>query len=120
MATIAAQTREQLRQTIGYRLGAMRTSSTTSAGTTTSFVDTELPNADGSQDGKHFVQTSGDNDGSIRIIDEYIGGPKTGRFRTAMGSTVASGVSYELHDTDMPPARIHDLRVCREDEEVLR
>lgn len=108
MAVIAAQTRKQLRQTIGYRLGSMLTSSTTAAGSTTSFEDTELPAGDGTQNGKHFVQTSGDNDGSIRIIEEYIGGSKIGRFRTAMGSAVASGVTYELHDSDMPPARIHD------------
>lgn len=108
MAVIAAQTRKQIRQTIGYRLGAVVVSSTTSAGTTSSFADTELPNSDGFANGKHFVQASGDNDGSIRIVEEFTGGPKTGVLRTAMGSTIASGVTYELWDEDMPPARVHD------------
>lgn len=109
MAVIASQTREQLRKTLGFRSGAMVASTTTSAGAVNSFVDTELPNADRSQDGKHFIQTSGDNDGSIRIVDEYIGGTKTGRFRTAMSNAVASGVTYELWDEDMPPARVHEF-----------
>lgn len=109
MAVIVAQTRKELRQTVGYRTGAMVAISTTSAGTTTSFTDTELANSDGAYNGYHFVQTSGANDGSIRIVDEYTGGSKTGRFRTAMSSAVASGVTGELWAPDMPPARLHDF-----------
>lgn len=108
MALVVPQTRQELRHTIGYRLKAMITSTTTSAGTTSSFVDTELPHVDRWAAGKHFVQTSGDNNGSIRIVDEYIGGATQGRFRTAMGSAVASGVTYDLFDEDVAPARIHD------------
>jgi hypothetical protein len=109
MAVIIAQTRKELRQTIGHRSGAMFASATTSTGSTTSFIDTELPNADNSQNGKHFIQTSGANDGSIRTVDEYSGGSKTGRFRTAMSSSVASGVTYEIWDSDMPVARVHEF-----------
>ena len=108
MPIISAQTRKQLRQSIGLNLGAVKLSTTTSAGLATSFTDSELPGSDKFADGKHFVQVSGANDGSIRVIDEYSGGAKTGRFRTAMGATVASGVSYELWDSDMPPERTHD------------
>ncbi len=44
MAVIQGRTREQLRQSIGYNLGAMRTSNVTSAAAspTTKFVDNTL------------------------------------------------------------------------------
>ena len=109
MAVILSQTRKQLRQSIGFNLGSIITSTTTSAGSTSAFTDTELPGGDQWANGRHFMQTSGDNDGSVRIVEDFTGGAKTGRFRTAMGSAVASGVTYELHDKDMPPARYHDF-----------
>ena len=109
MAVIAAQVRKQLRQNIGDRLGAVVVSTTTTAGSTASFVDTELARADNSLNGKHFGQVSGDNDGSVRIIDQFIGESKQGSFRTVMGSAVASGVTYELWDSDMPPVRVNSF-----------
>lgn len=109
MAIIASQTRKQLRQSIGYNLGAMFTSTTTSAGGADflSFIDDNLDEADDYINGRWFIGGTGSNDGVIRVVADFDGGSKTASLRTAAAAQIGSAADYELWEE--PPQRIHDF-----------
>ena len=111
MAIIAAQTRRQLRQSIGYNIGAMQTSTTTSAGNSggTTFIDGSLEAGDDQYAGHYVVFTSGTNEDDIRVIDRYDGGSTQATLRRAATGQVATSVTYELWERDIPPERVHDF-----------
>ena len=71
MPVIQGRTREQLRQHIGYALGALYVSSASTDGSTTTLVDNTLVlgGAD-NHIGKWMRLTSGDDDGAVRRITD--------------------------------------------------
>ena len=73
MAVIQGRTREQLRQSVGYNLGAMRTS-TASGGSTTTIVDnTIVAGGNDRFNGRWLVLQDADastNDGLIRRVTD--------------------------------------------------
>ena len=105
MPVIQGRTREQLRQDIGYALGAISVSAATTSGSTTTLLDNSivLGGAD-SQIGKWIRFTSGNNDGlTRRVTDSSISSNVTTlTFMPAVGTSTASE-SYELWDTAYNP-----------------
>ena len=116
MPTIQGRTRKELRQSIGYNLGAMRLGSATDTGSTTTIIDASLTTVIGGNDdhiGKWIVFTSDGNDGDIARVTDYVASSTTLTFAAdagvAIGTTTASGHTYELWDMDYSPSMIHDM-----------
>ena len=107
MPVIQGRTREQLRQDIGYALGAINVSAATASGSAdnNTLVDNSivLGGAD-NQIGKWIRFTSGSNDGlTRRVTDSAISSNVTTlTFMPAVGTRTASE-SYELWDTAYNP-----------------
>ena len=111
MAVIQARSRKEIRQSIGENLDAVHISTAT-GGTTTTVVDSSLTTVIGGNDdhiGKWVVFTSGDNDGTIARITDYVASSTTLTVQPTLANAVANGVTYELWDGDYPPRRIHDF-----------
>ena len=116
MPTIQGRTRKELRQSIGYNLGAMRIGEvTTTASDTVTLIDSSLTTIIGGDDehkGKWIVFTSGSNDGDIARVTDYTASSTTLTFVAGQGDTIiatADGDSYELWDMDYNPDMIHDM-----------
>ena len=121
MPTIQGRTRKELRQSIGYNLGAMRVGSATENGTRTSdnvgtLIDLSLTTVIGGDDdhiGKWIVFTSGNNDGDIARVTDYTASNTTLTFQAdaavAIEHEIAAGNTYELWDMDYSPSMIHDM-----------
>ena len=116
MPVIQGRTRKEIRQSIGYNLGAMHIGTATGSGSTTTIVDASLTTVIGGNDdhiGKWIVFTSGSNDGDIARVTDYVASTTTLTFAASAGVTVgtstASSDTYELWDGDFPPTRIHDF-----------
>ena len=116
MPTIQGRTRKQLRQSIGYNLGAMRIGAATGTGSTTTLVDASLTTVIGGNDdhiGKWIVFTSGNNDGDIARVTDYVASTTTLTFQADAGVAIeheiAAGNTYELWDMDYSPSMIHDM-----------
>ena len=108
MAVIQGRTRKQIRVAVGYNLGALYVSSTTSEVDTSSIVDTSLRGGDDAHNGKWVVLTSGSNDEAIRQVSDYTQSSTDMTVTPAFSASVASTVTYELWDERFNPARIHD------------
>lgn len=109
MAILNAQTLEQLRVSVGRNFRAVYTSTMTSAGSTSTFIDSTLENADDYINGRWFRATSGTNDGAERIVDDYTGSTTTGTTRgDVLAASTADGDTYELWDHDLRPTDVDD------------
>ena len=109
MAAIQSKTRQELRLSIGYQLGAVNSSTTTAAGTTNTFIDDSLFGGNDNYNGYWIVFTSGNNSGTIARIKDYDSSTYKITLQNYLSSIVASGTTYEMYDSDVPPARIHDF-----------
>jgi len=117
MPVIQGRTRKEIRQSIGYNLGALYVGQATGTNNnTTTIVDTSLTTVIGGNDdhiGKWIVFTSGSNDGDIARVTDYVASTTTLTFAASAGVTVSANTAandtYELWDSDFPPTRIHDF-----------
>ena len=110
MPVIQGRTREQLRQHVGYALGAIYVSSASSNGTTGTLIDNTLAiGGDDTFNGKWIRFTSGDDDGAIRRVTDYVASTYTMTLLPALSAASTSGDTYEMWDDEFPPARIDDF-----------
>ena len=110
MPVIQGRTREQLRQHVGYALGAIYVSSASSNGGTGTLIDNTLViGGDDTFNGKWIRFTSGDDDGAIRRVTDYTASTYTLTILPALSATSTSGDTYEMWDDEFPPARIDDF-----------
>ena len=110
MPVIQGRTREQLRQHVGYALGAIYVSSASSNGTTGTLIDNTLViGGDDTFNGKWIRFTSGDDDGAIRRVTDYVASTYTMTLLPALSAASTSGDTYEMWDDEFPPARIDDF-----------
>ena len=74
MAVIQGRTRQQLRQSIGYNLGAIRTGTAYDAGSTTTLIDTNLRGGDDNYNGSWIIVSDATNSSNIetRIVSDYV------------------------------------------------
>ena len=111
MPAIQGRTREQLRQHIGYALGAIYVSAASSNGSTTTLVDNTLVlgGAD-TKIGKWIRFTSGDNDGlTRRIADSAISSNVTTHTFAPAATASTAAESYELWVGRFNPDDIDDF-----------
>lgn len=108
---VQGRTREQLRQSIGHNLGALKTGTAT-GGTTETLIDTKtLRGGNDTYNGKLIIVTDA-SDGTtqdIPYIDDYTASSTTIAFQHALSFTVASGDTYEIWDEPYKPSTIHDF-----------
>ncbi len=110
MPVIQGRTRKEIRQSIGYNLGAVHISTAT-GGATTYVDDTSLTTVIGGDNdhiGKWIVFTSGSLDGNIVRVTDYDASATRLTFQPTQASS-ADGLAYELWDGDFSPTRIHDF-----------
>ena len=112
MPVIQGRTREQIRQHIGYSLGALYVSSASTNGSTTTVVDNTLVLGGADNYIGHWVRlTSGDDDGAIRrVTDSAISSNVTTlTIMPALSASSTSGDTYELWQGVYNPASIDDF-----------
>ena len=112
MPVIQGRTREELRQHIGYALGALYVSSASTNGSTTTVVDNTLVLGGADNYIGHWVRlTSGDDDGAIRrVTDSAISSNVTTlTVMPALSASSTSGDTYELWQGGYNPASIDDF-----------
>ena len=106
------RTRRQIRQAIGYNLGALYVSNTTSSVDATSLVDTSLRGGDDSHNGKWVVASASTGSitaGSISRVSDYTQSSTDCTVAPAFGATIPSSMEYELWDSAYEPQRVHAL-----------
>jgi G:T/U-mismatch repair DNA glycosylase len=110
MPVIQGRTREQLRQHVGYALGAIYVSSASSNGGTGTLIDNTLViGGDDTFNGKWIRFTSGDDENAIRRVTDYTASSSTLTILPALSATSTSGDTYEMWNDEFPPARIDDF-----------
>lgn len=108
---VQGRTREQLRQSIGYNLGALK-SGTATGGSANTLVDVNtFRGGDDTYNGKLVLVTDA-TDGTTQttqFANDYTASTNTIRFQQNSSFTVASGDSYEIWDSPYEPSIIHDF-----------
>ncbi len=106
------RTRRQIRQAIGYNLGAIYVSSTTSQVDDASLIDTSLRGGDDSHNGKWVVASASTGSitaGDISRVSDYTQSSTDCTVAPAFSGSIPSGMEYELWDSAYEPQRIHAL-----------
>tara|TARA_Y100000401_G_scaffold97612_1_gene85018 strand:- start:204 stop:1466 length:1263 start_codon:yes stop_codon:yes gene_type:complete len=110
MAIVQGRTRAQLRQSVGYNLGAVYVSSASGNGSTTTIVDNTLIGADDNHNGKWviFNDASG-NSGQTTRVSDYTSSNTTLALSPAVDASSATSDTYEMWDDIYSPARINEF-----------
>jgi hypothetical protein len=110
MAIVQGRTRAQLRQSIGYNLGAVYVSSASGNGSTTTIVDNTLIGADDNHNGKWVIfNDANGTSGQVTRVSDYTSSTTTLTLSPAVAASTATSDTYELWDDIYSPARIDDL-----------
>ena len=106
------RTRRQIRQAIGYNLGGIYVSTTTSVVDDSSLIDTSLRGGDDSHNGKWVVASANTGSitaGSISRVNDYTQSSNDCTVAPAFSGSIPSGMEYELWDSAYEPQRIPAL-----------
>jgi len=107
---VQGRTRKQLRQSIGYNLGAVYVSSVSSSSSdATSLIDSTLIGGDDNWIGYHVVFTSGTNDTLVRRVSDFDEGDTDVTVVPAVSANTAVNDTYELWEQGYHPNAIHDF-----------
>jgi len=111
MPVLQGRTRAQIRQSIGYNLGAVYVSSASGNGSTTSeVVDNTLIGADDNHNGKWVVfNDANGTSGQITRVSDYTSSSTTLTVSPALAATSATSDTYELWDDEYNPTMINDF-----------
>ena len=110
MPVVQGRTRAQIRQSIGYNLGAVYVSSASGNGLTTTIVDNSLIGADDNHNGKWVVFNDADGtSGQVTRISDYVLSTTTLTLSPAIAASSATDDTYELWDDEYNPAGINDF-----------
>ena len=111
MAVIQGRTRAQLRQSIGYNLGAVYVSSASGNGTAANEItDNTLIGADDNHNGKWVVFSDADGTaGQVTRVSDYASSTTTLTLSPAVAASSATSDTYELWDDEYNPAVIDDF-----------
>ena len=107
---VQARTRKQLRQSIGYNLGALKVGTAT-GGTNNTLIDVNtFRGGDDEYIGKlALVTDANDSSQTTQYVNDYTASNNTIQFQQNASFTVASGDEYELWSEPYTPTRIHDF-----------
>ena len=110
MPVIQGRTRQQLRQSVGYNLGALTASTVTSNGSTTTLVDNLVRGGDDSQNGKWiYYTTSGSNSEKVTRVSDYVQSTTTMTLSPALAASTAANDTYEVWDDAYSPTVINEF-----------
>lgn len=110
MPVIQGRTRQQLRQSVGYNLGALTASTVTSNGSTTTLVDNLVRGGDDSQNGKWiYYTTSGSNSEKVTRVSDYVQSTTTMTLSPALAASTAADDTYEIWDDAYSPTVINEF-----------
>ena len=111
MAVIQGRTRAQLRQSIGYNLGAVYVSSASGNSTATNEItDNTLIGADDNHNGKWVVFNDANGTaGQVTRVSDYASSTTTLTLSPAVAASSATSDTYELWDDEYNPAVIDDF-----------
>ena len=108
MAIVQGRTRAQLRQSVGYNLGAIYVSSASGNGSTSTILDSSLIGGDDNHIGKWVVFNDADGTaGQVTRVSDYTAGGLL-KVSPDISSSLIND-TYELWDDIYSPARIDDL-----------
>ena len=108
---VQGRTRKQLRQSIGYNLGALKTGTAYDAGSTTTLIDTNLIGGDDSHNGKWIIVSDASDSSNVetRLVSDYTASAYRLTLQKALTFSTAAGDTYEIWDEPYDPAIIHDF-----------
>ena len=106
---VQGRTRKQLRQSIGYNLGAIYVSSASGNGDTTSLIDNTLIGGNDNFIGYNALFTSGNNDGALRRVSDFVESSTDITVSPALSNSTATNDTYELWEQGYHPNAIHDF-----------
>ena len=106
---VQGRTRKQLRQSIGYNLGAIYVSSASGNGDSTSLIDNTLIGGDDNYIGYNALFTSGTNDGLFRRVSDFVESSTDLTVSPALSASTATNDTYELWEQGYHPNAIHDF-----------
>jgi|TARA_R110000787_G_scaffold1185_2_gene4192 hypothetical protein len=110
MPALISQTREELAVSIGYNLHAVELHTVSGAGASAAeWVDAELRSSNDYINGYWWRGTSGDNDGAVRPVNDYVGSTTLGTVRGAALTAPAANDTYELWLQEYEPKTIYDF-----------
>ena len=112
MAVLQGRTRAQLRQSIGYNLGAVYVSSASGNGHAdkNTIVDNTLTGGDDNHNGKWVVfNDANGTSGQVTRVSDYVASTTTLTVAPVLAAQTATSDTYELWDDIYPPARIDDF-----------
>ena len=111
MPVIQGRTRKQLRQSVGYNLGAMQTGTAYDAGSTTTLISLTLTGGDDVHNGKWILvsDTSNSDNTETRLVSDYTASAYRLTLVQALSFATAAGDTYELWDGPYNPEAIHDF-----------
>jgi len=111
MPAIQGRTRKQLRQSIGYNLGAISTGTTYDAGSTTTLISLTFTGGDDNHNGKWIVvfDTSNSDNAETRLVSDYTASAYRLTLGQALSFATVAGDTYELWDEPYAPDAIHEF-----------
>ena len=111
MPVIQGRTRKQLRQAIGYNLGAIHTGTAYDAGSTTTLISLTLTGGDDNHNGKWLVvaDTSNSDNTETRLVSDYTASAYRLTLVQALSFATAAGDTYELWNEPYTPDAIHEF-----------
>jgi hypothetical protein len=110
MAIVQGRTRAQLRQSIGYNLGAIRTGTAYDAGSTTTLISLSLVGADDNYNGMWIVvDDASSTTTETRIISDYTASAYRLTLQQALSFATAAGDTFELWESIYRPDAINEF-----------
>ena len=111
MPAIQGRTRKQLRQAVGFNLGAIHTGTAYDAGSNTTLISLTFVGGDDSYNGKWIVvaDTTNSDNTEFRIISDYTASAYRVTLQQALSFATAAGDTYEIWDEPYIPDAIHEF-----------
>ena len=108
---IQKRTRQQIRQSIGYNLGAMRTGTAYDAGSQTTLISLSLVGGDDNYNGKWIVVNDASDASNIEttIISDYTSSAYRLTFQQQLSFATAAGDTFEIWDATYRPDAINEF-----------
>ena len=111
MPAIQGRTLKQLRQAVGFNLGALHTGTAYDAGSNTTLISLTFVGGDDSYNGKWIAvaDATNSNNTEFRIISDYTASAYRATLQQQLSFATAAGDSYEVWDEPYKPENINEF-----------
>ena len=111
MPAIQGRTLKQLRQAVGFNLGAIHTGTAYDAGSNTTLISLTFVGGDDSYNGKWVAVADASNSDSteFRLISDYTASAYRATLQQQLSFATAAGDSYEIWDQPYKPENINEF-----------